>query len=150
MSTNVYISKLLDLMRQEEQIYKSMIGMCTEERTYIVDGDMSNLNVVLANKQECLRRIAMLERDADSYKKYWCEKKSVLPETSRREVESFFAGFKALIKQLMDIEDENERLLDEYTQRRQHKVAQVKRGKQLSNAYAPAGAAQPRYMNQRK
>ena len=138
---------LLDKLSREQEIYVNLRELSKRQMEIIdADGDVEKLLEVLARKQVLINEIEDIERELVRFKKEWPDSRAALDGNIRALVEERVRQLRAVLAELMEIENQAQERLLNRSQAVAEDIRRVAKGRQAHRAYAeghrpPAGPA---------
>ena len=138
------MQEFLGKLRQEYNIYETMLSICLGERPYIEKGELNRLRESLGKIHALLDEIVHIEKEIVPLKETWNRYKEIVPDPLKGEIKETLKSFKELMESLVKCQEENERIMSEYNVKKTEELGTVRRGKNMNKAYSVYGGNVPR------
>jgi len=135
---------LLAGIRKEGELYACMIPLCHAEQEFIRHGQWDKLRDSLGRKNSVLDEIMQLETMLRPLKEEWHVCRDEVPRAIRCAINDALEDLKRVMKTLVDAQESNEAVLQEMNQAKESQLELVRKGKNVSKAYAAYGSHSPR------
>ncbi len=128
-------ARLAEILERQLALYCAVRELAVKGRQLIVAKDTSGLMEVLAEKKEKIAAIDALGREAESWRRIWEETHAGLPEEVRAPVEKVVEDLRAVLADILAIEDEGQKNLRAAKEGTGAEIAKLQKGKALHKAY---------------
>ena len=146
------VARFLDGLRRQQVKYRDLAAVAEEQKKVLGDSDIDALMGVVDRKRVIMNEIEALEQGLAPTKGRWTELRGSLDEPTIREVEAAVEETKRILQDLVRLEDEARKALEEQRASTAEQLKDLMKKKKARGAYGggPPGAPNPRFLDGQK
>jgi hypothetical protein len=132
---------------EQAELYRALIGLSREHVDKISAEDVDALMVFLEKKRKIIDEIEQVEVAAEPLRRFWESHKDEAPEPVRASLRAVVDEIRALLEELVEIEEADRRKLGITKDEIEQQMRQLSAGPRAMRSYAPGRDQKPRFMD---
>ncbi len=146
---SVEARKLCTGLREQRMIYRELETHTRRQGEVLLGGRTEEVLDLARSKETTLEKIEKINEEIAPLKASWHERRDQLPDDLRGEVQEEFDAMHQVLKNLIDLEAEQQKVVEAARSETQEKLKKVEGGRRMNIAYGAPAAAQPepRYLD---
>jgi uncharacterized protein YejL (UPF0352 family) len=142
--------KLLKNLREEIDYYHQIMDQTRQQRKALDETDIKALLECVREKEAIIGKIKKIDEELVPYREEWKKRKNEMSEYSRKQCEKYVAELNTILEKLMQLENENEKLLADRVKKLEKDLENIQKGKQAHKSYLKNNAADAQFIDKKK
>jgi uncharacterized protein YukE len=141
---------LLKNLRAEIDLYHQIMERTRQQRKALDETDIRQLLECVREKETLIGQIKKLDESLVPYREEWKKRKNEMSEYSRKQCEKYVTELNTILENLMQLENENEKLLADRVKKLEKDLENIQKGKQAHKSYLKNNPANAQFIDKKK